>query len=140
MMLGGYAAEKIIFGDITTGASNDLQKATNVAKQLVMRYGMTEKLGPRTYGEAEEMIFLGKEIHENRDYSEKTAQEIDEAVLSLLNDALAKAKELIRKHRSDIDKIVDVLLEKETIEKEAFEKIVGEPQKVPKLQVLPALN
>ena len=138
MMLGGYAAEKTFFGDITTGASNDLQKATNLAKQLVMRYGMTDKLGPRTYGEREEMIFLGKEIHENRDYSEQTAQEIDEAVLTLLNNALKKAKEVIQQHRNDIENIVAVLLEKETMEKEEFEKIVGEPKKKAQLRVLPA--
>lgn len=138
MMLGGYAAEREIFGDITTGASNDLQKATKVAKQLVTRYGMSEKLGPRTYGEREEMIFLGKEIHENRDYSEKTAQDIDEEVRGLLGDALKTAKGVIHEYRKEIDNIVAVLLEKETIEKEEFEKIVGTPKKAPKLQILAA--
>lgn len=138
MMLGGYAAEKEIFGDITTGASNDLQRATKVAKQLVTRYGMSEKLGPRTYGEREDMIFLGKEIHENRDYSEQTAQDIDVEVRGLLGEALETAKEVIHKHRKEIDNVVDVLLEKETIEKEEFEKIVGSPKQAPKLKILGA--
>ncbi len=138
MMLGGYAAENVVFGDITTGASNDLQKATSIAKKLVTRYGMGTELGPRTYGESEEMIFLGKEIHENRDYSEKTAERIDQEVLTLLTDALKTAKDKIKKHRKDIDKVVKVLLEKETIEKEEWEEIVGPPNKPPKLKVQPA--
>lgn len=134
MTLGGYAAELEIFGDISTGASNDLQKATDLAKKFVTRYGMSEKLGPRTYGEVEDMIFLGKEIHENRDYSEKTAEEIDSEVLRILNDSLKRAKEIMHKNRAEIDKIVDILMDKETIEKERFEEIVGAPNKAPKLE------
>lgn len=137
MILGGYAIEQMIFGDRTTGASNDLQKATSLAKQLVTRFGMSANLGPRTYGEREEMVFLGKEIHQNRDYSDKTAEEIDHEVLTFLNTALKRAQEVIQNHRKDIDKIVDILLEKETIEKEEFEKIVGGPKKAPKLEILP---
>lgn len=130
MMLGGYAAEKEIFGDITTGASNDLEKATRVAKNLVTRYGMSEKMGPRTYGEHQDMIFLGRDIHENRDYSEKTAQDIDAEVTRLLSEALDKAHELIKANRSKLDDVVKMLLEKETIEKEEFEKLVGPSSKV----------
>ncbi len=135
MMLGGYAAEQEIFGDMTTGASNDLQKATKLAKKLVTRFGMSEKLGPRTYGESEEMVFLGKEIHENRDYSEHTAEQIDSEVITLLNNALQTARDIIKKHRSDMDKVVDVLLKKETIEKEEWESIIGPPNKPPKLAI-----
>ena len=138
MMLGGYAAEKLIFGDITTGASSDLQKATKVARSLVMRFGMSEKLGPRTYGERGEMIFLGKEIHENRDYSEKTAETIDSEISELIAAAFRTAKETIVKHRAVLEEIVKELLEKETIEKEAFEKIAGMPSKPPKLRIQPA--
>lgn len=138
MMLGGYAAEQLIFGDITTGASSDLQKATRVARSLVTRFGMSEKLGPRTYGERGEMIFLGKEIHENRDYSEKTAETIDSEILTLIAEAFERAKDAIVRHRKLMDTIVEELLEKETIEKEAFEKIVGEPKKMPKLKIQPA--
>lgn len=130
MMLGGYAAEKEIFGDMTTGASNDLEKATRTAKHLVTRYGMSDKLGPRTYGEHQEMIYLGKEFGESRDYSEKTAQEIDSEVTRLLTEALEKANELIKANRKKLDDVVKELLEKETIEKEVFEKIVGPSKKV----------
>lgn len=135
MILGGYAAEHEIFGDITTGASNDLQKATNIAKQLVTRFGMSDELGPRTYGEREEMIFLGKEIHESRDYSEKTAENIDKEVRRLLDDALTTAKKVVHEHRSKIDKVVEVLLEKETIEKARFIEIIGPAEKAPKLKI-----
>ncbi|MCH8049167.1 ATP-dependent zinc metalloprotease FtsH [Patescibacteria group bacterium] len=138
MMLGGYAAESEIFGDITTGASSDLKKATKVAKKIVTQYGMSEKLGPRTYGERDDLIFLGKEIHENRDYSEKAAQEIDEEVMGLLDSALETARKIIRKHREHLEKIVNILLDKETIEKEEFEGIVGPPNKAPELKILPA--
>ncbi|MBU4453405.1 ATP-dependent zinc metalloprotease FtsH, partial [Patescibacteria group bacterium] len=102
MMLGGYAMEKYTFKDITTGASNDLQRATKLATSLVTKYGMSEKMGPRTYGEREELIFLGKEIHENRDYSEKTAQDIDEEVLRLLKDALDTAERVIVENNESI--------------------------------------
>jgi cell division protease FtsH len=130
MMLGGYAAELQIFGDMTTGASNDLEKATRTAKNLVTRYGMSAKMGPRTYGEREEMIYLGREIGASRDYSEKTAQEIDGEVSRLLSEALTKANELIMSNRDKLDLVVKELLEKETIEKEDFEKIVGTTKKV----------
>jgi len=138
MMLGGYAAEKEIFGDVTTGPSSDLKKATGLAKRLVTRWGMSLELGPRTYGEQEEMIFLGKEIHENRDYSDDTAKLIDVEVLRLLNEALKKAIDIVHNHRKQIDDVVAVLLEKEDIEKEAFETIVGPANKAPKLVTLPA--
>lgn len=138
MMLGGYAAELEIFGDVSTGASNDLQKATKLAKKYVTRYGMSEKLGPRTYGESEDMIFLGKEIHESKDYSDKTAEDIDHEVLNLLNGALKTAQDIMHKYRGKIDKIVDVLLDKEVIEKERFEEIVGPPTKAKKLEAKPA--
>ncbi len=136
MMLGGYAAEKEIFGDITTGASNDLQKTTQTAKRLVTRFGMSDLLGPRTYGEQEEMIFLGREIHEQRDYSEETATKIDAEIYRLVTDALETARKIIREHRDRLDLVVKHLLEKEIIEKEEFEKIVGPALKAPKLEIL----
>lgn len=132
MILGGYATEKEIFGDVTTGPSNDLKKATAIAKRIVTRYGMSDELGMRTYGEQADMIFLGKDIHENRDYSESTAQKIDEAVRKLVDEAFHTATAIVKKHRKDMDKIVQVLLEKETIEKEAFIELIGESQKAPK--------
>jgi cell division protease FtsH len=125
MMLGGYATEKQIFGDITTGASNDLARATKLATDIVTKYGMSDKMGPRTYGERDELVFLGKEIHESRDYSEKTAQEIDEEVLKLLKSALETANKIIKENVRTVEKIVTELVEKETIEKEEFEQLVG---------------
>jgi len=119
-MLGGYVAEQEVFGDLTTGASNDLQQATKLARQLVTRYGMSEKLGPRTFGEKEELVFLGREISEQRDYSEKIAQLIDAEVDRFLNDALKHARAVVTKQRKQLDKIVAALIEKETLEQEEF--------------------
>jgi len=125
MMLGGYAAESVFFGEVTTGANSDLKKVTNLARQMVTQYGMNEKLGPRTFGEREEMIFLGKEIHERRDYSEKTAEEIDEQISKYIHDALKKAKEVISDNKAKMEKIVSQLLENETIEKDEFEALMA---------------
>ncbi len=123
--LGGYVAETEIFGkeNLTTGASSDLRTATRLARRLITDYGMSEKLGPRTYGEKEEMVFLGKEIHHERDYSEKVAEMIDGEISGLLAGALESARHVITTHRSDMEKIVAALLEKETIEKDAFEAL-----------------
>ena len=124
VLLGGYAAEKIFFGEVTTGASNDLKKLTESARQIVTQYGMDEKLGPRTFGQKEEMIFLGKEIHERRDYSEKTAEMIDVEISKYIEQALKTANKTISDNKNKINKIVTVLLDKETIEKDEFEKIM----------------
>ncbi|HJV33293.1 MAG TPA: ATP-dependent zinc metalloprotease FtsH, partial [Patescibacteria group bacterium] len=94
VMLGGYVAEREIFNELTTGASSDLKKATSLAKDMVTRFGMSDVLPPRTYGEHEEMIFLGKEIHSQRDYSEKIAQEIDEEVAALIRNGKAQAEKI----------------------------------------------
>jgi cell division protease FtsH len=125
--LGGYVAETDIFGkdNLTTGASSDLRKATNLARRLVTDYGMSEILGPRTYGEKDEMIFLGKEVHHQRDYSEKVAETIDAEVSRLLTEAMATARQILTDNRAKLDKIASELLEKETIEKEAFEKLLA---------------
>lgn len=126
VLLAGHTTEKEIFGEVTTGATSDLRRATQLARRLITDYGMSDNLGPRTFGEKEEMIFLGREIHEQRDYSEKVAEEIDKEINSFLEKAAQKAQEVIAKHKKELDKIADTLLEKETIEKEEFEKIVGE--------------
>lgn len=125
VMLAGHASEVQIFGEVTTGAHNDLQRATQLARQLVTEFGMSEKLGPRTYGQKEEMIFLGREIHERRDYSEKMAQAIDEEVSKFLANAYKVASELIKKEKAKLEKIVKVLLAKETIEREEFEALMA---------------
>lgn len=131
MTLGGYVTEKEIFGDLTTGASNDLQKATRIARELITQYGMSDLLGPRTYGERDEMVFLGKQLHESRDYSEKVAETIDSEITRLLNEALITATRIVQEQRKAMDSIVNVLLEKETIEKEEFEKLIGAKKKAP---------
>jgi len=121
ILLAGWAAEKEIFKDTTTGANNDLKQATRLARELVTKYGMSEALGPRTFGEKEELIFLGREIHEQRDYSEKIAQKIDEEVGKFINNAYLRAKGMIIKMKPTLERIVKVLLEKETLEREEFE-------------------
>jgi cell division protease FtsH len=137
VFLGGYMAEKEIFGEVTTGASNDLRQATNLAKSLITEYGMDEILGPRTFGEKEELIFLGKEIHEQRDYSEKTAEIIDQQIFNLISHAQKTAKDIIVKKRKYLEKIVQKLLIEETIEKEEFEKIF-QPETKPVTEVKPS--
>jgi len=127
MMLGGYVVEKLIFGDnmITTGPSSDLRNATKTAKDMVTRYGMSEKLGPRTFGEREEMIFLGREIHEQQDYSDKTAEEIDKEIHSLVEEANKRAHHIVVTNREKMDLLVAELMEKETVEQEDIERILG---------------
>ncbi|MDP3769350.1 MAG: ATP-dependent zinc metalloprotease FtsH [bacterium] len=124
--LGGYVAEQLVFGDLTTGASDDLRKATDLARSLVTRFGMSEKIGPMVLGEKEEMIFLGKEIGTERNYSEATAQLIDQEVKLLINGAYACAKDVLTRRREKLEEIARVLIEKETIEREEFNKLVKE--------------
>jgi cell division protease FtsH len=128
VMMAGYLAEKEIFGEVTTGATSDLRSATRLARKLITDYGMSENLGPRTFGEKDELIFLGREIHEQRDYSEKIAEEIDREITDFIEVGSKLAKKIIVEKREYLDKIVDKLIEKETLEREAFETIVGGPK------------
>lgn len=125
VLLAGYVTEKELLGELTTGASSDLRRATNLARSLVTDYGMSESLGPRTYGEKEDMIFLGKEIHEQKDYSEKSAEAIDEEINKMIKKAAEQASELIRENQDKLEAVVAKLMEKETLEKKEFEEIVG---------------
>ncbi|MFP4346282.1 MAG: ATP-dependent zinc metalloprotease FtsH [Anaerolineales bacterium] len=118
--LGGRAAEEVVFGEISTGAANDLQKVTKTARSMVMRYGMSDKLGPQVYGKKEELVFLGKEIGEQRDYSEAMAQEIDSEVKQLIMDAYERSKMVITDNREALDRVVKHLLERETLSGEEF--------------------
>jgi len=129
VLLAGHTAEKEIFGEVTTGASNDLRTATKLAREIVTEYGMDETMGPRTFGEKEELIFLGREIHEQRDYSEKTAEQIDQQISRLINQAQVTAKDIITKKRILLEKIVKELILKETLEREDFEKLIGPKKK-----------
>lgn len=121
---GGHVAETMMFGDVTTGPSSDLEKATKVARQIVMHYGMSDEMGPRTFGETSEMVFLGKEIHEQRDYSEQTALRIDTEIDRIIREQYALAQNLMKDHKDQLDAIAKKLLEIETLEREQFEALM----------------
>ncbi|MAF20862.1 MAG: cell division protein FtsH [Parcubacteria group bacterium] len=124
VLLGGYMAEKIVFNELTTSASNDLQKSTDLARRLVTKYGMSEKLGPRTFGGKEDLVFLGREIATEKDYSEETAAQIDREVTKLIDDASHTAKKILTKKRKKLDQIAKELILKETIERKQFERLM----------------
>ena len=131
VLMGGFAAEKLVFNEITTGASSDLQKATELAKRLITQYGMSEKLGPRTFGKREELIFLGREISEKKDYGEAVAEKIDNEISDLLSCALNLATKTLKENKNKLDLITNVLLEEETIEKEKFNALMAGASAVP---------
>jgi cell division protease FtsH len=120
MTLGGRAAEEIIFGEVTTGASNDLEKVTATAKQMVMRFGMSEKLGPRVFGHDHGQPFLGREFSSEPDYSDEIAREIDDEIRRIVEGAHVQAKEILSIHRDRLAKLSEILIKRETIEKEQF--------------------
>ena len=126
-LLGGRAAEEIVFNDITSGASNDLERVTKLARTMVTRLGMSDELGPMVYGKKEELVFLGREISEQRDYSEQVAQEIDTAIQRLIQEAYAEAKTILIKYRSELDQIAAKLLEEETLDANEFLAIFPTP-------------
>jgi len=125
--LGGRAAEAEVFDDITSGASNDIEQVTRIARTMVTRLGMSEKLGNMVYGQKEELIFLGREISEQRDYSESIAQQIDAEVRKLVDDAYKQAQDILKKYRKELDAVAALLLEKESITREEFEKVFPPP-------------
>ena len=124
MTLGGRAAEEVVFGEITTGASNDLEKVTATAKQMVMRFGMSDKLGPRVYGHDHGQPFLGREFSTEPDYSDEIAREIDDEVRRIIEGAHERARAILGEQREHLDRISNILLRRETIEKEQFEKLL----------------
>jgi cell division protease FtsH len=124
-LLAGMITEELIFQEMTTGAANDLKQVTKIARQLITQYGMNESLGPRVYGQQDELIFLGREIHEQRDYSEQTAEKIDNEIDKLLNSARQETKNMLIEQRKQLDIIANALLEKETIEKDEFEQLMN---------------
>ncbi|OGO51980.1 MAG: cell division protein FtsH [Chloroflexi bacterium RBG_16_68_14] len=115
-VLGGHVAEEMVLGEMTTGPQNDIEQATRIARQMVTQWGMSERLGPRTFGRKEEMIFLGREISEQRNYSEKVAEEIDEEVRRLIDKAYHSAKQVLTEHRGKLEEVVQRVLEQETME------------------------
>jgi len=124
MTLGGRAAEEICFDEITTGASNDLEKVTATAKQMVMRFGMSEKLGPRVFGHDHGQPFLGREFSSEPDYSDEIAREIDDEIRRVIETAHVQAKEILVEKRDSLQKLSEILLKRETIEKEQFEALL----------------
>jgi cell division protease FtsH len=129
MTLGGRAAEEIVFSEITTGASNDLEKVTETAKQMVMRFGMSERLGPRVFGHDRSMPFLGREFSAEPDYSDEVAREIDDEVRRMVEDAHQTSKDILSEHREQLDTISRILLDRETIEADEFIALLeGKPE------------
>ncbi len=124
MTLGGRAAEEIVFGEITTGASNDLEKVTQTAKQMVMRFGMSEKLGPRVFGHEHAQPFLGREFASEPDYSNEIAREIDDEIRRIVEGAHQAAKDILTEHRGSLETISEILIKRETIEREQFEALL----------------
>ncbi len=129
MAMGGRVAELSQFGEgeITTGASNDLENATNMARTMVTRYGMSEKLGPRTFGKREQMVFLGREISEQRDYSDKVAETIDDEVYSLVGEAYQRARDVLSNNKTEFGQLAKYLLEHETAEGDVIKALFNQP-------------
>ena len=121
--LGGRAAEEIVFGEITTGASDDLQRTTNTAQRMVKQYGMSDNLGPRTFGRRQELVFLGREINEEKDYSDKLAEEIDQEVKDLITTAKQKAETILEENRERLTSIAEFLIEHESVEGENLQAL-----------------
>jgi cell division protease FtsH len=142
MTLGGRAAEEIVFGEITTGASNDIEKVTATAKQMVMRFGMSEKLGPRVFGHDHGQPFLGREFSSEPDYSDEIAREIDDEIRRIVEQAHQNARDILTEHRGALEKISEILVKRETIEKREFEDLLAgksEDEVFPPEEVRPEL-
>jgi cell division protease FtsH len=128
MTMGGRAAEEIIFNEITTGAANDIEKVTATAKAMVMRFGMSEKLGPRVLGRDTSMPFLGRDMGSEPDYSEEVAREIDDEIRRIIEEGHSLATKVLRDHIDDLHRISQILIERETIDKEQFERLLAGEQ------------
>jgi cell division protease FtsH len=124
MTLGGRAAEELVFNEVTTGAANDIERITSTAKQMIMRYGMSEKLGPRVLGRNHDMPFLGREMGAEPDYSEEIAKEIDDEIRRVIEEAHDKATNVLRQHMTELHKLSAILIERETIDKAQFERLL----------------
>lgn len=141
-LLGGRAAEQIVFGDITTGASNDLERVTDLSRSMVTRYGMSDLLGPRTFGDREELVFLGREISEQRNYSELVAQQIDNEVKLLVMQAYDRAITILTQYRDKLDELAERLIKVETVDAAEFEAMFADapPQERPRYVPIPATS
>jgi cell division protease FtsH len=135
---GGWSAENLIFGETTTGAQADLEQATGIARQMVCEWGMSEDLGPVTYGQKDEPIFLGKEIARHKDYSDETALRIDTAIIRILDGARSAAEKLLSENRASLEKLAAALLEKETLIDDEIRSLLGFPARENPASLLPA--
>jgi cell division protease FtsH len=125
MTLGGRTAEELVFHEVTTGAADDLEKVTSTAKQMVMRYGMSEKLGPRVLGRNHDMPFLGREMGAEPDYSEEIAREIDDEIRRVIEEAHQLAVTTLKTHMDELHQLSGLLIERETIDKDQFERLLA---------------
>jgi cell division protease FtsH len=125
MTMGGRAAEELVFHEVTTGAANDLEKVTRSAKKMIMRWGMSEKLGPRVLGRDQDMPFLGREMGGEPDYSEEVAREIDDEIRRVIEEAHDKASQVLREHSEELHRLAAILIERETIDKDQFERLLA---------------
>lgn len=138
MMLGGRVAEEIVFGEITTGAQNDLQRTTELARKLVMEYGMTEKFGPITFGKGNDQVFMGRDFGHDKDYSEAIAAEIDNEVRKIITENYQRAKDLLNKNKIKLIKISNILIEKETLDSDEIDKLIAEPEGTQEIDLIKA--
>jgi cell division protease FtsH len=138
-LLGGNASERLVFGDTTTGASNDIEKATDLARRMVTEFGMSDKLGPLAFGKRDELVFLGREIGEQRNYSDEVAKQIDEEVRAIIDRGYARAMEVLVTHRDKLQALAEKLIAEETVDSEAFEALFSDiPPKEDTHGALPA--
>src|SRR5262249_12584739 len=125
MTLGGRGAEEIVFHEVTTGAANDLEKITSMAKSMIMRFGMSEKLGPRVLGKGHDQPFLGRDYGAEADYSEEIAREIDDEIRRVIEETHEQALTVLREHMDELHKISNILIERETIDSDQFQRLLA---------------
>ena len=126
VLLGGRVAEAIIFGDVSTGASNDIERATEIARNMITKYGMSKKLGPITFGESSNEVFIGRDMGHVKNYSEKTASEIDDEIYSIVQEGYEKVTQILTDHIDKLHEVAKILLEKEKLSGEEFTAIMYE--------------
>ncbi|HCC33428.1 MAG TPA: cell division protein FtsH, partial [Clostridiales bacterium] len=126
--LAGRAAEQVVFNEISSGAHDDLEKATRLARKMIMEFGMSEELGPLTFGQKYDSPFLGRDMARDRDYSEEVAAAIDREIRAVIHECYTRATELLQKHRDRLEQIADALLERETLEDQDLEEVLGKAE------------
>ena len=135
VLLGGRVAEKIVLGDISSGASNDIERATSIARNMVMKYGMSDKLGPISFGSGHEEVFLGRDYGQTRNYSENIAAQIDEEMDSIINGAYKRTESILTEHIDKLHKVAEVLMNKEKIDGKEFKKLMLDEDETEKVEI-----